>query len=119
MDPTATLIFGVLGGLIKAAPDALDTIERWVAGERAKRVEEIRPATSHTDAAIARLKGADPSPAAGVPAAMLRTLGPAAAGSIEEAATIAAVDADIRRRVIERLKTTLSAEELAAFRPVT
>lgn len=110
MDPTANLIFGVLGGLIQAAPGALDTIERWVAGEKAKRVEEIRPATSHTDAAIAGLR---------------RARGTAPAASIEEAAKAAAedplkhIDADIRRRVFDRIRGTLSAEEIAAFRPVT
>lgn len=113
----APLVAEGIRALIQSA-DGRAALDTQLARMRA--ADPGSPIGPRIDAAIAAaMARVDTSPAAGVPAAALHTLGPATAGSIEEAATIAAIDADIRRRVIERHKSLLSAEELAAFRPVT
>lgn len=56
MSEELSWIWPALSAIAGAAPGAFEQIERWVAGEKAKRVEEVRPSVSHTDQAIADLK---------------------------------------------------------------
>lgn len=53
------LVIAVLKAAVEEAPEILEIVEGWCKGERAKRVEEIRPTTSHAQGAVDRLKEGD------------------------------------------------------------
>jgi hypothetical protein len=52
----------MLEGLFEAAPHAIDFVETIVKDEKAKRVEEIRPPTSHSQTAIEDVLKSKPQP---------------------------------------------------------